>query len=87
MVTSNKTAVDVYRVIRQHVPTRDGRTALLEALSRVKGNRSFTDTVGLLLELHASFGDDDEEGTKAPRPIVFNGDGGEDCTSWRGYRD
>jgi len=54
MVASNRTITDVYRVLQVWVPDHLIRGDMLEGLAMVTGNRSFTETVNNLLELHRS---------------------------------
>ena len=55
---SKKTLVAAYKALQRHVPDVNDRGDLLEALARVEGNRSFTDSMAALLELHVRVEED-----------------------------
>lgn len=47
-MVSSKTLDGVRNVLTEHIPGKAQRTRLLEALARVPGNRSFTDSIAAL---------------------------------------
>lgn len=55
---SQKTLVAAYQALQKHVPDVERRGDLLQDLTMVPGNRSFTDSMSALLELHTRVEDD-----------------------------
>lgn len=54
MAASNKTAKEVFDIIKVFVPDADERSRMLSRLDTVKGNKSFETTIDMLLQLNAA---------------------------------